>query len=47
MTIGAKPVPRLFFGARDGLDTIEQGNRTLPEERAVALSFNGTTFPRR
>ena len=43
MTIGAKPVPRLFFGARDGAETIEQGNRTLPQEFAVALSFNGTT----
>src|SRR5690606_22205775 len=24
-------------------ETIEQGNRTLPQEYAVALSFNGTT----
>lgn len=35
---GARPVPRLAFGAG-----IAQGHRTLPEERAVALSFNGTT----
>ncbi|MBE2275287.1 MAG: formate dehydrogenase accessory sulfurtransferase FdhD [Rhodobacteraceae bacterium] len=35
---GARPAPRLVFGAR-----IETGDRTLPEETAVALSFNGTT----
>jgi FdhD protein len=35
---GARPVPRLSFGAG-----IAQGLRTLPEERAVALSFNGST----
>jgi FdhD protein len=35
---GARPTPRLAFGAR-----IEAGTRTLPEENAVALSFNGTT----
>jgi FdhD protein len=35
---GARPVPRLSFGAGIG-----QGLRTLPEERAVALSFNGST----
>lgn len=33
----ARPVPRLCFG------TGEAGPRTLPEEVAVALSFNGTT----
>ena len=35
---GARPIPRLAFGAR-----IEPGTRVLPEETAVALSFNGTT----
>jgi FdhD protein len=35
---GARPIPRLSFGAR-----IEPGERVLPEESAVALSFNGTT----
>ena len=33
----SRQVPRLVFGA-DG-----QGPRTLPEEVAVALTFNGTT----
>ena len=33
-----RPLPRLSFGAGAG-----QGHRTLPEEVAVALSFNGTT----
>lgn len=36
--IGARPTPRLAFGAR-----VEPGNRMLPEEVAVALTFNGTT----
>jgi len=35
---GARPLPRLSFGARIGT-----GERMLPEEAAVALSFNGTT----
>lgn len=35
---GARPIPRLSFGAR-----IVAGERVLPEEAAVALSFNGTT----
>ncbi len=35
---GTRPVPRLAFGAR----TLP-GERLLPEERAVALSFNGST----
>lgn len=35
---GARPAPRLAFGAR-----VEPGERMLPEEVAVALSFNGTT----
>jgi FdhD protein len=36
--IGARPTPRLAFGTR-----VEPGLRVLPEEVAVALSFNGTT----
>ncbi len=36
--IGARPTPRLAFGAR-----VEPGTRMLPEEVAVALTFNGTT----
>lgn len=35
---GARPIPRLAFGARIGA-----GERMLPDEAAVALSFNGTT----
>jgi FdhD protein len=35
---GARALPRLAFGAR-----IEPGERVLPEETAVALSFNGNT----
>ncbi|WP_417589504.1 formate dehydrogenase accessory sulfurtransferase FdhD [Pararhodobacter oceanensis] len=35
---GARPKPRLRFGAG-----IEPGERVLPEETGVALSFNGTT----
>ncbi|MBA3910673.1 MAG: sulfurtransferase FdhD [Rhodobacter sp.] len=35
---GARATPRLAFGAR-----VEPGERMLPEEVAVALSFNGTT----
>lgn len=35
---GARPAPRLAFGTR-----VEPGERMLPEEVAVALSFNGTT----
>jgi FdhD protein len=38
MTDGARPIPRLAFGAK-----VEAGERLLPEEVAVALSFNGTT----
>ena len=33
----SRPMPRLSFG------TGAQGPRTLPEEVAVALTFNGTT----
>ena len=36
---GARPLPRLVFGS--GAPT--PGARTLPEEIAVALTFNGTT----
>jgi FdhD protein len=35
---GARPVPRLAFGP-----DIRAGDRVLPEETAVALSFNGST----
>jgi FdhD protein len=35
---GARPTPRLAFGTR-----VEPGSRMLPEEVAVALTFNGTT----
>ncbi len=35
---GARATPRLMFGA-----TVTPGERMLPEEVAVALSFNGTT----
>ncbi len=35
---GARPLPRLAFGAG-----ITPGERELPEETAVALSFNGST----
>ncbi|MEZ5798309.1 MAG: formate dehydrogenase accessory sulfurtransferase FdhD [Paracoccaceae bacterium] len=35
---GARPLPRLAFGSQ-----IAAGERVLPEEVAVALSFNGTT----
>ncbi len=35
----ARRLPRLSFGSR----SIEQGSRPLPEEVAVALSFNGST----
>lgn len=38
MMEGARPIPRLTFGPR-----IERGERVLPEETPVALSFNGTT----
>ncbi len=34
---GARPTPRLAFGAR-----VDPGERVLPEETAVALSFNGS-----
>ncbi|MFE3838258.1 formate dehydrogenase accessory sulfurtransferase FdhD [Pseudogemmobacter sonorensis] len=41
MTVqGARPLPRLVFG---GPGAPEQGARLLPEECAVALSFNGST----
>ncbi|WP_431298056.1 formate dehydrogenase accessory sulfurtransferase FdhD [Tabrizicola sp. BL-A-41-H6] len=36
--IGARATPRLAFGTR-----VDPGSRMLPEEVAVALSFNGTT----
>lgn len=39
MTTGARPLPRLAFGG--GAPT--PGQRTLPEEAAVALTFNGST----
>jgi len=39
MTTGARPLPRLSFGS--GAPT--PGQRTLPEEVAVALTFNGST----
>jgi len=35
---GARPLPRLAFGA-----SIEPGERVLPEEVGIALTFNGTT----
>jgi FdhD protein len=35
---GARATPRLAFGP-----SVTPGDRVLPEERAVALSFNGTT----
>ncbi len=35
---GARPTPRLAFGP-----SVSPGERMLPEEVAVALSFNGTT----
>ncbi len=38
MMKGARPVPRLAFGA-----AIRPGVRVLPEEAAVALTFNGST----
>jgi FdhD protein len=38
MVQGARPIPRLSFGA-----SIAPGERVLPEEVAVALTFNGTT----
>jgi FdhD protein len=39
MTPGARPLPRLAFGPA----AITAGERTLPEEVGVALSFNGST----
>lgn len=39
MTTGARPVPRLSFGSSGPAP----GQRTLPEEVAVALTFNGST----
>ena len=36
--IGARATPRLVFGA-----SVQPGDRVLPEEVAIALSFNGTT----
>ncbi|MDP3262249.1 MAG: formate dehydrogenase accessory sulfurtransferase FdhD [Tabrizicola sp.] len=36
--IGARATPRLAFGTR-----VDPGSRMLPEEVAVALTFNGTT----
>ncbi len=36
--IGARPTPRLVFGP-----SVQPGERVLPEEVAVALSFNGST----
>lgn len=38
MMQGARPIPRLAFGAG-----IAPGERVLPEEVAVALTFNGST----
>lgn len=38
MIQGARPIPRLSFGA-----SIAPGERVLPEEVGVALTFNGTT----
>lgn len=38
MMQGARALPRLAFGAR-----LDAGERVLPEETAVALSFNGST----
>lgn len=38
MTLGARSVPRLTFGA-----SLASGDRVLPEEVGVALTFNGTT----
>nr|MCU0905795.1 formate dehydrogenase accessory sulfurtransferase FdhD [Tabrizicola sp.] len=35
---GARAIPRLVFGP-----SVQPGERMLPEEVAVALSFNGTT----
>lgn len=35
---GARPTPRLVFGP-----SVQPGERVLPEEVAVALSFNGST----
>jgi FdhD protein len=35
---GTRSTPRLIFGS-----SVTPGDRVLPEERAVALSFNGTT----
>jgi len=35
---GARPIPRLAFGA-----SVAPGERVLPEEVAIALSFNGST----
>lgn len=35
---GARPTPRLAFGP-----AVSAGDRVLPEEVAIALSFNGTT----
>lgn len=35
---GARSLPRLSFGAQ-----VQPGERNLPEERAVALSFDGST----
>lgn len=37
---GARPLPRLAFGAGAA---ISPGHRMLPEETAVALTFNGST----
>lgn len=37
---GTRPIPRLVFGTDP---TITPGSRVLPEETAVALSFNGST----
>lgn len=39
---GARPTPRLAFGS-SVIPGAHPGNRMLPEEVAVALSFNGTT----
>lgn len=40
---GAKPLPSLKFGPQSGADIGMLSERILPEETAVALSFNGST----
>lgn len=40
---GARTLPSLKFGPQPGADAGMHSERTLPEECAVALSFNGST----